>query len=524
MKRPAMAALGVTWAILGVVFGLCLSRNDGSFVYAVDDAYIHLAIAKNLVVHGVYGVSPGEPAMASSSIAWPWLLAGIRKLTGASDLAPLVLNLVAASALVLVAARSLSERGLVGTRLFAATILVVLLVPVCPLVFVGMEHTLHVVLVLVLVHELVQKPPLALAGTRLFVLAAAALAAASVRYETLFVLAASALVLLVRDRRSAVAPLVACAVGASIPIALQGAFGCAHGGWFLPTSVLLKRTPFDPGALHAVLYQRLVENPYLLGVLVLLALAYARRRDAWIAIAFVTALLHTGLAQLGWFYRYEAYVLALALVPLAALGLDWLATLARSQRHLLVPLVLGTLPLTVRGFGSLRATPIASGNIHDQQVTMAAFVREQGEAARVAVNDVGAIAYLTDAKVTDLMGLASPKIARMKNLRIDRGLDRAQLEALERDEGFTIVLVYDDWFRGVIPPAWRALERWKIRDNRVCAKDTVTVYATTESSAAVVRQRLDAFSSKLPPRVERQVTGLLSAELAPSLHRSAPSW
>jgi hypothetical protein len=519
MKRPAMAALGITWAIFAVVFAMCLARNDGAFVYAVDDAYIHLAIAKNLALHGVYGVTAHETAMASSSIVWPWLLAGIRKATGASELVPLFLNVAAASALVLLVARSLGAMALAGTRLFVATMLVVLLVPICPLVFVGMEHTLHVVLVLALVHELVRQHDSSPSGRQLLALGALTLAATAVRYETAFVLAAAALVLLVRDGRRALAPLAACAAGAAIPVVLQGTWSHAHGGWFFPTSVLLKKTPIDPGTLHAVFYQRLVENPHLLGVLVLLALAYIRRKDAWIAIAFVTAILHTAFAQLGWFYRYEAYFLALALVPLAAVGVRWLSSLAPRERLLLVPLLLGTLPLTVRGLGSLRATPLASGNIRDQQVTIASFLRDTAAPGEhVAVNDVGAIAYLTDAKLTDLMGLATPKVARMKTLRIDRGLDRAQLEALAQEDGFTIAVVYESWFGGAIPPAWRAVEEWKIRDNRVCAKDTVTFYATQASAADALADRLDAFArnGRLPARVERRRLERSSVELAPT--------
>ncbi len=512
-----MAALGATWAILAVVFGLCLARNEGAFVYAVDDAYIHLAIAKNLALYGVYGVTPHETAMASSSIAWPWLLAGIRKLTGAGELVPLVLNAAAATALVLVVLRSLAAMALTGTRLFLATMLVVLLVPLCPLVFVGMEHTLHVVIVLLLVHELVREeaPP---TPARLVTLGALALAAAAVRYETAFVLVAAALVLLRRDGHRAVLPLLACALGAALPIVLQGMWSRAHGGWFFPTSVLLKRTAVDPGALHAIVYQRLVENPHLLGVVVLLALAYVRRKDAWIAIALITALLHTAFAQLGWFYRYEAYFLALALVPLAATFVRWLGALGRKERMLLVPLVLGTLPLTVRGLGSLRATPLASGNIRDQQVTVASFLRATsrvGDPTRVAVNDVGAVAYLSDAKLTDLMGLATPKVARMKTLRIDHGLGRAQLEALAQEDGFTLAIVYADWFTGALPTTWRPVERWKIRDNRVCAKDTVTFYATQPAADDALRENLDAFARNggVPARVERARLEGSSAEL-----------
>jgi hypothetical protein len=44
------------------------------FSYALDDAYIHLALAQN-IAHGTYGINPGETTSPSSSVIWPFLLA-----------------------------------------------------------------------------------------------------------------------------------------------------------------------------------------------------------------------------------------------------------------------------------------------------------------------------------------------------------------------------------------------------------------------------------------------------------------
>src|SRR3954447_15747321 len=80
---------------LTLVAALLLSiahRTGGHFVYALDDPYIHLALAENLA-HGHYGLNATEFASPSSSILWPFLLV---PLTGTSvhGLLPLALNVV----------------------------------------------------------------------------------------------------------------------------------------------------------------------------------------------------------------------------------------------------------------------------------------------------------------------------------------------------------------------------------------------------------------------------------------------
>lgn len=49
-----------------------LKLNQGRFIYTLDDAYIHLALAEN-IMQGHYGVNLGEFSALSSSILWPFL-------------------------------------------------------------------------------------------------------------------------------------------------------------------------------------------------------------------------------------------------------------------------------------------------------------------------------------------------------------------------------------------------------------------------------------------------------------------
>ena len=52
--------------ILAEVVAL-LRLNNGHLVYTLDDPYIHLALAEN-IIHGHYGVNAGEFSAPSSSI------------------------------------------------------------------------------------------------------------------------------------------------------------------------------------------------------------------------------------------------------------------------------------------------------------------------------------------------------------------------------------------------------------------------------------------------------------------------
>lgn len=498
--RVALAPLGVLWALIGAVYWACLIRTDGTFTYAVDDAYIHLAIAKNIADHGVYGVTPYEFNAASSSIVWPLLLAAIRRVFGPGELAPLALNVGSASALVAVAGNAMHHAGAGKRLVFATCLSLVLFVPLVPLVFVGMEHTLHALLVLLLAMEGAR----AVSGDspRPIPLALLAAAAVSVRYESLFLLAP--LVGFLAVRRKWALALVTLAAGCA-PMFAEAAFSLAHGGFFFPTSVLLKRADVQLSTAPLVVYRKLVENPHVLVLLALLAAAMgvrARRADLWekrqvlLALGAVATLLHVIFAQLGWMYRYEAYAMALGIFAL------WSASWERLDelRPLAVGFALATLPIVGRGLGAIKTTILASGNIYDQQVQTASFLRDYYPSGAVTVNDIGAVAYFTDVRLTDLMGLGTMRVARAKGMRIDRGLDRAQVEELTQDSA--VAVVYDEWFADSIPRGWHRVARWRISENRVCAKDTISFYAVDPGQEGPLAEHLRAFSGRLPARVE----------------------
>ena len=90
-----------------VFFGMCLiyillmlSKTENNFTYILDDAYIHLAMAKNFALHGVWGVTEHSFSSSSSSPVFTFVLAGLIYCFGNYQLIPLIFNLGCAFLLI----------------------------------------------------------------------------------------------------------------------------------------------------------------------------------------------------------------------------------------------------------------------------------------------------------------------------------------------------------------------------------------------------------------------------------------
>lgn len=79
-----------------------MKTNYNHFTYALDDAYIHMSIAKNFALHGVWGVTKYEFSSSASSLLWPLLLSAIYFVTGANDLIPVILNIILGTVTIII--------------------------------------------------------------------------------------------------------------------------------------------------------------------------------------------------------------------------------------------------------------------------------------------------------------------------------------------------------------------------------------------------------------------------------------
>jgi len=68
---PILVVLCILWAVIAGLFQQSIKANDGKLIYALDDPYIHMAIARNFTQYGVWGIDRERFTSSTSSILWP---------------------------------------------------------------------------------------------------------------------------------------------------------------------------------------------------------------------------------------------------------------------------------------------------------------------------------------------------------------------------------------------------------------------------------------------------------------------
>ena len=524
---PALVAVVVFFGAAGFIALRALRLTHGAWIYPLDDTYIHMSIARSFALHGVWGVTPDGFTSSTSSPLWTLLLAGAFALFGVRLLIPFALNLALGVGVILVLQAMLRSTGLSARATLVVLLAVVLATPMPALAFTGMEHLLHIlVTLLVLRAGLRVLAGSSTPGQRLS-LVAGCLVLSMARYEGLFLIFGLAVLLALGGRRGLA---VASAIAGAVPVVVYGAISRAHGWYWLPNSVLLKGKTLH-GPLRAWLkgllnngFNQIWANPHVLVLLVaaLALLLVPRRtaagragypgrenRDALVLFVVIT-LIHMQFAASGWFYRYEAYLICLGITLVGAgiylererlRGLWARPWIPRALPALVLLVLLGR-PLLERSVRSIQEGPRAAANIAEQQVQMARFFDRFYRGSTVAVNDIGAVAFLANVHLLDVWGLASLEPAR---LILTRRWNLAASERLPREVGARVAIMYQDTFRerGGLPAGWTALATWRIQHNVVCAADSVTVFALEPGEAEPLARHLREFDSELPPTVIR---------------------
>lgn len=541
---PYVLVTCVLLASGALTLAVSLSANDGNLVYALDDAYIHMAIAKNLSQHGVWGVTPDEFAGASSSPLFTLLLSVVYFVTGVHDATPMILNSIAAVLLLVVVGRILKSYGYPTWVAAGLSLVAAMLMPVKAIVFGGMEHVLHAtatVLFAALAARTITRGQRTGQRDRMILIALAA-AVVGLRYEGLALVLTAALLLVIRRDNLTAAGLV---LAGAVPILIYGAASVAQGSFFLPNSLLLKAAPFAFREIAASLAEgypltmqslsRLAFGDFLAlerpevthiaalaaSAVVLLAMA-ARRGRLWrseavlLLLALVALIAQTRLARLGSFYRYEAYavlLLTVAIMCAASVQFHWLHYVkehggpseAESAKRAVIVVVcialLASVPLLTRAVRAESEVVQATHNIYSQQYQMGRFLQQHWPGARVAANDIGAISYYGDIELLDLVGLASAEVTGIR--RRQGGLTSADLSRLTQQRSSQLTIVYESWFAGVIPLDWRKAGEWTVSAQIVLSDKTVSFFAVDSSPETAVRlvQTLSVYDERLPDGV-----------------------
>jgi hypothetical protein len=497
-----------------------INITHGIFIYPFDDTFIHLTIADNLV-KGAWGINPNQFESASSSVLYTLILALFR-LFSKSNLVPLVVNSLAGIGILVALHFWLRKHHVNSVAQGVIFLLVVFFTPLPLMIISGMEHTFQCLFSFLFIFyfsDWLQETNSNPAGNNvpLKILVFAVLAT-TIRYEGLFLIAIACTLLLAYKR---VIPAVLLGAVSVLPLVLFGLISVAHKNYFLPNSVLIKSGTFNYPAplrvLYDILFERLtfarnglptLATQRLLMILPVTYLLFRRRVIPTyffiLIFLFGAATLQLSFASTGYLYRYEAYLFFCSLIIIPVLFYKYGRSVLGQMESLIAKLVSVVLvfylffPVVLRSVTALDKTVPACLNIFDQQYQMARFTKRFYNQGAVALNDVGAVGYYTDARIVDLWGLANIEVAKSRKQHY---WTPSFLDSLTSAEKVQFSIIYDSWFPDSLSKRWSKAATWKIQNNIICGDSIVSFYSTDTTNKALLQQRLRSFEPELPSSV-----------------------
>jgi hypothetical protein len=534
-RLPLLLSLVAFLVSLAAALRAGLRATDGHLIYSLDDAYIHMAVAKNLARSGLWGCTPFHFSSSSSSLLWTLILGIADRLVGVRDATPLVLDGAFVLATLVVADRYLVRFG-TPPVLRAATLLgLVIAFPMTGMVLMGMEHILHLLLTIAFAGEAVEAltsgppgPPVA-RGVVVRLCVLAALLTAS-RYEGFFLVGLVCLGFLARRRF-----LAAVSIGAAafLPALAFGAISVANGGFFLPNSLILKAAgesasavaalfkPFGSDELDFLRNNRAL--PILLVIGLIGALAQWRRsREVWSPPVLLPLLLagmiaahgHYVFSPMYWVYRYDAYLVGFGVFVAAVLLAQVRAARVAAGGVLpaLAVAVLVAVVADVREGLTAEAEVAGMRNTYLEQYQTALFIRTYYPREAVIVNDLGAVTYYTDARILDLAALGD--VEPLQILRRTGSYTKRDVVAwtAKYHPSVAVISLGWSWVAPLVPAEWTRVGEVEVPPKR----ERVGFYAVDPQASWILRASMAAHFSPL-----HQVPGyrlkLRGAEKMPSL-------
>jgi len=211
-------------------------------------------------------------------------------------------------------------------------------------------------------------------------------------------------------------------------------------------------------------------------------------------------------ADVGWLFRYEAYLVGFGIFVLAVVLADWAVAGVRTPdltafATLLFVVFLSGYALMSRVAVAALTVPQAARNTYEQHYQMGLFLKQYFPGAKVTANDIGAINFLADIRCLDMNGLANRDTFDLKTAGL---LTREAMTALTR--GSAVAILYErifgpDW----VPPGWSKVGSWKIPNNAIAEDPTVYFYSTEGNNPQDLAAKLLQFGSHMPSDIEQVI-------------------
>jgi hypothetical protein len=481
VARLRRGSLLVAGALVPLVLFLGAERRiAGAAGFPLDDSWIHMQFARNLAEGAGFAYNPGVPVAGSTAPLWTVLLGLAFALAGPSVLLAKCLGVGAAGAAALLTGRAALGWGAAPVTATAAGLALLAAGPMVWGALAGMEVPLAALLVAgalaadargreVLAGALAALAPLARPEAIVFSVLLALARPGRRRLVVFGVLLAAAL-----------APAVAfslATVGAPVPATAAAKVEGGALGWLVGVREPWRHLLIERPARFLVDWVSWLWTTHpLLPLALVPALAWVwRRRGPALGVPALALVLHpVAMALLAPYRgpgfqegRYSAHLLPLALVVLAAaLGPRSHPARPALAAGWLVLALVALLPAAQRYAWGVQ-------NINAMQVHLGRWVDEHlPRRARLALNDIGAITYVSRREVIDLMGLVTPEIVPYRR----RG-EAGVIDFLRR-RCPDYVIIFPAWFprladrRDLLEPIYRV----RLEHNVVAGAPEMVVY------------------------------------------------
>ncbi len=525
---PLVTALSILWVITLLFLVVSLKLNQGHFVYGLDDAYIHMSIAKNFALHGVWGVTPYGFSSSSSSLLWTLLLSFIYYIIGVNVFVPFILNIILGTITIFLVYYILRFYRIIPIYNLMVLFGVIFFAPIPYLIFIGMEHILQIILVISFVFLSVQiLTSSSIRPLNYYLLLILTVPLAMVRYESLILIFFIAFLFILKKKFTYSFPIIALAI---IPLAVYGVISVLNGWSFLPNSVILKSYFTNTITTTSINYLSYFYSilpdtistiiTYLLAMifaLILLSIATFRFKKSktiwevptiWLILSGLLIIIQLIFINNDWILRYTSYLIVMGLIALILGVYDYLPKkFSFKFNKKSIPKYLGIsliviLLLSPFAFKTYYLTiiPQSTNNIYEQQYQMASFLSEYYPNGSIAANDIGAINYFTNIECLDLVGLSSNDVAQAHE---NNTFNAQELNNLANQHHVQIAIIYEEWWVGDIPSNWIKVGEWTTPHDVILGNDTVSFYATSPQYETELIENLKSFSPQLPKDIKQ---------------------
>ncbi|MDH6252004.1 hypothetical protein M2347_001731 [Chryseobacterium sp. H1D6B] len=523
--RNLLITTAVFFGICSVYLLIMLSKTENHFTYIIDDAYIHMAMAKNFALYKVWGMTPYSFSSSSSSPVFTLILSTLIYIFGNNELIPLIFNVTVSFFILFFLNKYYSLFFKESNFIIAATIFTIFFAVLHLQIMIGMEHVLQVLVTIISIYYF-YKWAVSNFSDKIssYWFYATILLLGLIRFESMFYFVSLSFVfcLVKKIKQAALILLFGFA-----PILIFGYFNYQQDGYFFPNSVIVKGRQFEFSGNYIEQVYNIVFNgmffnrsfykigffPLLIGI-VLVYRSYKNKiglqkivSDNFLVIVWcIVLILHSLFSNFKGFFRYEAYILvgfAMVIIPRLKEFFIQPLVMLKKDKIMTVLILFNILLLFYKLEYANRMLVNGSKNIYEQQVQSAKFLNTYYNTSKIVANDIGAICYFSDIHLLDIAGLGSTEMIPFNEKERVFGYEFEKfLENYCVKNNYQVAVIYEEWFRGHVPKKWKKAAVLKIDHVIAVSSGLVTIYSVDPTIHEKLKQNIKSFKWNKNVKVE----------------------